>query len=267
MQTAIAEKADGIAVCLVDPKAFDAPTAQAVAAGIPVIAFNADTPAGSPNKRMAYVGQPLFQSGYNAAAKWLALVPKGSHVMLEIGVPGSLNTQPRLDGAKQYIKEQGDAWTYDVVDAGPDPASEISRIESYYLSHKDVKGLFGTGGSDTYACGFVSAKYGLAKAGVAVAGFDLFPQTLGYIKSWGRELHGRSASLSARLPACPADVSVAPFGRPPRPGRDRHQPRLRDQGQYRPLPWRQEPLHRHEQRRADVRLPDRTPMVPPCLID
>ena len=67
MQTAIAEKADGIAVCLVDPKAFDAPTAQAVAAGIPVIAFNADVPAGSPNKRPAYVGQPLFQSGYNAA--------------------------------------------------------------------------------------------------------------------------------------------------------------------------------------------------------
>ena len=183
MQTAIAEKADGIAVCLVDPKAFDAATDQAVAAGIPVIAFNADVPAGSPNKRVAYVGQPLFQSGYNAAAKWLATVPKGSHVMLEIGVPGSLNTQPRLDGAKQYIKEHGDAWTYDVVDAGPDPASEISRIESYYLSHKDVKGLFGTGGSDTYACGFVSNKYGLAKAGVAVAGFDLFPQTLGFIKS------------------------------------------------------------------------------------
>ena len=100
MQTAIAEKADGIAVCLVDPKAFDAATDQAIAAGIPVIAFNADMPAGSPNKRLAYVGQPLFQSGYNAAAKWLALVPKGSHVMLEIGVPGSLNTQPRLDGCQ-----------------------------------------------------------------------------------------------------------------------------------------------------------------------
>src|ERR1700758_650357 len=88
MQTAIAEKADGIAVCLVDPKAFDAPTATAIAAGIPVIAFNADVPAGSPNKRFAYVGQPLYQSGYSAATKWLKLVPKDSHVMLEIGVPG-----------------------------------------------------------------------------------------------------------------------------------------------------------------------------------
>ena len=42
-------------------------------------------------------------------------------------------------------------------------------------------------------------KYGLAKAGVAVAGFDLFPQTLGLHQEWGRELHGRSAGLSARF--------------------------------------------------------------------
>jgi simple sugar transport system substrate-binding protein len=183
MQTAIAEKADGIAVCLVDPKAFDAPTAAAMDAGIPVIAFNADVPTGSPNKRLAYVGQPLFQSGYSAALKWLKLLPKDAHVMLEIGVPGSLNTQPRLDGYIQAIKDQGNQVTYDVVNAGPDPATEISRIESYYLSHKKVAGLFATGGSDTYACGFVSAKYGLAKDGVIVAGFDLFPQSLGYIKT------------------------------------------------------------------------------------
>jgi simple sugar transport system substrate-binding protein len=183
MQTAIAEKADGIAVCLVDPKAFDAATAAAMAAGIPVVAFNADVPKGSPNKRLSYVGQPLFQSGYDVAMKWLKMVPKGGHVMLEIGVPGSLNTQPRLDGYIQAIKDQGNPVTYDVVNAGPDPATEISRIESYYLSHKNVAGLFATGGSDTYACSFVSAKYGLAKKGVIIAGFDLFPQTLGYIKS------------------------------------------------------------------------------------
>ena len=185
VQTAVAEKADGIAVCLVDPKAFDAAVGLATDAGIPVIAFNADVPAGSPNTRLAYVGQPLFQSGYNAAMKWLPLVQKagGKHVMLEIGVPGSLNTQPRLDGYIQAIKDHGNGITYDVVNAGPDPATEISRIESYYLSHKDVAGLFATGGSDTYACGFVANKYGLAKSGVVVAGFDLFPQTLGFIKT------------------------------------------------------------------------------------
>ncbi|HWK43381.1 MAG TPA: sugar ABC transporter substrate-binding protein [Stellaceae bacterium] len=183
MQTAIAQKADGIAVCLVDPTAFDAATTMAMAAGIPVVAFNSDVPAGSPNKRLSYIGQPLFQAGYNVALKWLPHVPAGGHVMLSIGVPGSLNTQPRLDGYIQAIKDQGNKITYDVVNTGPDPATEISRVESYYLSHKNAVGLIGTGGSDTYACGFVSNKYGLAKKGGVVAGFDLFPQTLGYIKS------------------------------------------------------------------------------------
>lgn len=183
MQTAIAQKSDGIAVCLVDPTAFDAATDMAAQAGIPVVAFNADVPVGSPNKRLSYVGQPLYQSGYNSALKWLKLIPKGGHVMLSIGVPGSLNTQPRLDGYIQAIKDSNSGVTYDVVNTGPDPATEISRVESYYLSHKTVNGLFGTGGSDTYACGFVSNKYGLVKAGGAVAGFDLFPQTLDFIKA------------------------------------------------------------------------------------
>jgi simple sugar transport system substrate-binding protein len=183
MQTAIAGKADGIAVCLIDPTAFDAPTASALAAGIPVIGYNADVPAGSPNKRLSYVGQPLYQSGYNIATRWLKSVPKGKHVMLSIPTPGTLNLQPRLDGYVQAIKDQGNPVTYDVVNSGADQATEISRIESYYLSHKDVAGLFGTGGGDTYACGFVSAKYGLAKKGVIVAGYDLYPQTLGYINT------------------------------------------------------------------------------------
>jgi simple sugar transport system substrate-binding protein len=183
METAIAEKADGIAVCLVDPTAFDAPTAKAMAAGIPVIAFNADVPVGSPNKRLAYVGQPLYQAGYNVAMKWIKMLPKGGHVMLSIGTPGSLNEQPRLDGYIQAIKDHGNGITYDVVNTGVDQATEISRIGSYCLSHKNVAGLFCSGGSDTYSAGFVSQQYGLAKKGVIVAGFDLFPQTLGYIKS------------------------------------------------------------------------------------
>jgi simple sugar transport system substrate-binding protein len=183
MQIAIAQKADGIAVCLIDAKAFDAPTANALAAGIPVIAYNADVPTGSPNKRLAYVGQPLYESGYNIATRWLTMVPKGGHVMLSIPSPGTLNLQPRLDGYIQAIKDHGNPVTYDVVNSGLDQATELSRIESYYLGHKDVAGLFGTGGGDTYACGFVSAKYGLCKKGVIVAGYDLYPQTLGYIKS------------------------------------------------------------------------------------
>src|SRR6476469_4815546 len=51
MNAAISRKADGIAVCVVDPKAFDAVTDKALKAGIPVVAYNADGSVN--NKRLA----------------------------------------------------------------------------------------------------------------------------------------------------------------------------------------------------------------------
>lgn len=180
METAIADQVDGIAVCLVDAEAFNKPTDDALSVGIPVIGYNADT---TPNSRLAYVGQSLYQSGYNIAQRWIPMIEPGSKVMLSIATPGSLNLQPRLDGYIQAIKDAGDPVTYEVLDSGVDQATEESRIESFYLANPDVKGLFGTGATDTLACGKISQKYALAAEGVISAGYDLLPETLDLIKS------------------------------------------------------------------------------------
>lgn len=179
MQTAIADKVDGIAVALVDAEAFNKPTEDALSIGIPVIGYNADTP----NARLAYVGQSLYQSGYNIAQKWLPMVKPGGKVMLSIATPGSLNLQPRLDGYIQAIKDAGDPVTYETLDSGVDQATEESRIESYYLANPDVVGMFGTGATDSLAVGKISQKYGLAAQGVITAGYDLLPETLALIQS------------------------------------------------------------------------------------
>ncbi|MGI8476356.1 MAG: sugar ABC transporter substrate-binding protein [Thermomicrobiales bacterium] len=179
MQTAIAAKVDGIAVCLVDAEAFNKPTEDALSIGIPVIGYNADTP----NARLNYVGQSLYQSGYNITKRWLQLVKESGHVMLSIGTPGSLNLQSRLDCYIQAIKDAGDPVTYDTLESGVDEATSESRIESYYLAHKDVAGMFGTGGSDTKFVGKISKKYGLAAQGVITAGYDLEPETLSFVES------------------------------------------------------------------------------------
>jgi simple sugar transport system substrate-binding protein len=180
MQTAIAAKVDGIAVCLVDAEAFNKPTEDALSIGIPVIGYNADT---QPNSRLAYVGQSLYQSGYNIAQRWLPLVKKGGKVMLAIATPGSLNLQPRLDGYIQAIKDAGDPVTYDTLTSGVSEDEELSNVESYYLANKDVVGMFGTGGGDTKAIGKISQKYGLAAQGVVTAGYDLEPETLAAVQS------------------------------------------------------------------------------------
>src|SRR5690625_1381085 len=60
MNAAIAAKADGIAIALVDPHAFNEPVQRALDAGIPVIAYNADV---KDNARLGYVGQDLYLAG------------------------------------------------------------------------------------------------------------------------------------------------------------------------------------------------------------
>lgn len=180
MQTAIAANVDGIAVCLVDAEAFNQPTEDAMSIGIPVIGYNADT---ENNARLAYVGQSLYESGYNIAKRWLPMVKEGGKVMLSIATPGSLNLQPRLDGYIDAIKDAGDPVTYDTLDSGVDQATQLSRIEAYYLANPDVVGMFGTGATDSLVVGQVSQKYALAAEGVITAGYDLLPETLSLIQS------------------------------------------------------------------------------------
>ena len=85
------------AVALVDLHAFNAPTTKALAAKIPVVAYNADA---AGNARLAYIGQDLFVSGQEMGQHIIELVPSGD-VALFIATPGSLNIQPRIDGAQR----------------------------------------------------------------------------------------------------------------------------------------------------------------------
>ncbi len=177
MNTAIAGKADAIAVPIVDPKAFDAPTDKALAAGIPVFAYNADAPAGASNKRLAYIGQDLFLSGQQMGERIVKLVGSGE-VALFIATPGQLNIQPRIDGASAAIKKSGGKITVHEIATGPTVNEELSKIQAFYLGHKQVKGMFAVDAGSTQGVGAVSQQYGLSKKGVVCGGFDLLPKTL-----------------------------------------------------------------------------------------
>ena len=101
--TAVAGKADAIAVCLVDPRGFDRLVENALAAGIPVFSYNADSHG---NKRLAYIGQDLFLSGQMMGERIVKLVGSGK-VAIFIATPGQLNLQPRVDDAMDSIKKSG----------------------------------------------------------------------------------------------------------------------------------------------------------------
>jgi len=177
MNSAIAAKADAIAVCLVDPHAFNDPVERALAAGIPVFAYNADAPLSSGNKRLAYIGQDLFKAGQLMGQRILELVPSG-RIGLFIATPGQLNIQPRIDGAQDVLKKSGRTYQIDIVATGATVNEEISKVKAYYLGHQDVKGMFAVDGGTTEGIAECMQQYGLVAKGVHGGGFDLLPQTL-----------------------------------------------------------------------------------------
>lgn len=174
LNTAIAAGVDAIAVSLVDLHAFNEPVKRAMDAGIPVFAYNADA---TGNDRLAYIGQDLYASGQALGRRIVDLVGEGPVVGF-IATPGQLNIQPRLDGAKDAIKASGKNITLDEIATGPTVNEEVSRVDAYYVGHKDVKGMFAVDAGSTMAVGKAMEKYGLHATGVRAGGFDLLPNTL-----------------------------------------------------------------------------------------
>jgi len=182
MNTAIAGKADGIAVSIIDPTAFNAPVESALSAGIPVLSYNADAPATSKNARMAYIGQDLYASGFQMGNRIASLIPSGDVVGF-IATPGSLNIQPRINGAKDAIKASGQPINFTEIATGAAVNDELSRIEAYYIGHPSLKGMFAVDAGSTQGTGQIMEKYGLAAKGVHAGGYDLLPKTLQEINS------------------------------------------------------------------------------------
>lgn len=175
MNAAIASNADGIAVAMVDQVAFDQPIKRALDAGIPVVSYNAKDV--TENANLAYIGQSLFDAGKALGERIVANVDSGDVVGF-IATPGQLNIQPRMDGAKAAIEASGKDITLHQVASGPTINEEFSRVQAYYLGHKNVAAMFAVDGGSTAAVANTMAQYGLADQGIYAGGFDLLPRTL-----------------------------------------------------------------------------------------
>jgi simple sugar transport system substrate-binding protein len=175
MRHAVSAKADGIAVSIIDPTAFNNPTRLALSHGIPVVSYNAD--GGKQNKRLAYVGQDNYQSGLELGSRVVRLCSSGD-VYLFIATPGQQNIQPRIDGALDAIRDSGKPIRTHVVSSGVDVGHERSKVEATYKANKDLRGLFAVDAGSTAGVAAVMRKYRLNKHGVCAGGYDLLPVTL-----------------------------------------------------------------------------------------
>ncbi|MCA3747646.1 MAG: sugar ABC transporter substrate-binding protein [Rubrobacter sp.] len=177
MNTAISGNADGIAVSIVDPEAFNDPIRRALDQGIPVVAYNANGKGPGTNPALAYIGQDLFLSGVEMGKRIVELVKEG-RVALFIATKGQLNIQPRIDGAIQAIEDSGAPIEYEEIETGAELPEELNRIDAYYQGHKDIDGMFAVDAGSTQGVAQVMQKYNLHEQGVRAGGYDLLPKTL-----------------------------------------------------------------------------------------
>jgi simple sugar transport system substrate-binding protein len=170
---AISSKVDGIATSLISATAFTAPVKKALAAGIPIVAYNADEPQ---TGRLAYIGQDLFVSGQQMGEHIVSLLPNGGEIGLFIATPGAANIQPRIDGAKDTLKAHPNI-KYDVVATGAAVPAELTAINSWAQGHSSAKGMFAVDAGSTQGLAQTIQKQGLKDKGWVGGGYDLTPIT------------------------------------------------------------------------------------------
>ena len=102
------------------------------------------------------------------------LVPSGD-VALFIATPGSLNIQPRIEGALETLKKHPSITTH-VIASGAAVPQELTVIESYLTGHPETKGMFAVDAGSTQGVAQTIQKQG-AKGKVKGGGYDLLEIT------------------------------------------------------------------------------------------
>jgi simple sugar transport system substrate-binding protein len=167
IQSAIDSKVDGIAVTLPDPLAI-APTVQkAIAAGIPVVAFNAGIGQYQQSGAMSYFGSDESLAGQTAGKR--ASTDGYKNLLCVIQFQGQVQLEARCDGVKSTFTGK---WSKIYVNGNDRPA-EQSTIAAKLKQDPSIDFVVTLGAPDALAA-MSAVKDSSSKAKVGT--FDFNPQ-------------------------------------------------------------------------------------------
>lgn len=178
LEQVIAKNPKGIAVSCVNPDGLKDSINKAIAQGIPVVTFDADSP---DSDRYSFLGTGNYYAG-TVAARALAEAIGGSGQVGVLQVPGLHNLQQRVDGFKDTLERlYPDVEVVQVVNGNLDQAEGAKVTAGMLQAYPGIKGLFG---SDSSAgVGAATAVKEAGKAGdIKIIAFDTDTGTLDLIK-------------------------------------------------------------------------------------
>jgi simple sugar transport system substrate-binding protein len=171
IETAVANKVNGIAVSIQDDDAFDQSVANAMKAGIPVVSFNVDDSKGAAgNARMAFMGQDFVQTGYLIAQRMIKdhNIGKGDLVFTPVEWPEAVYATLRYAGVKKALDEVGAK--SEMVGTGANLSDVQTKEVQYLLGHPETKAIIGLGSSPLTVAPKAIQE---AKMKIPLGGFDL----------------------------------------------------------------------------------------------
>jgi ribose transport system substrate-binding protein len=143
MDDLIARGVDGIAVSCNDPTACVAPIDRAVAAGIPVMTWDSDSPN---SNRFTFLSIDNYAEGQTAADLLARTIGRRGKVAVITGVLGGLNLDQRVAGFQARLAEAyPDMQIVRVFASNEDINLGVQGVEETMQAHPDLRGWFFAG--------------------------------------------------------------------------------------------------------------------------
>ena len=192
LEQIIAKHPAGIAISCMDADAYAPVIDKAIAAGIPVVTFDSDSPS---SDRLAFIGTENYAAGA-AAAKYIGDKLNGTGKVAAVTTTGQSNVNERISGFQETMKsDYPGIQLVQVVDSGTDEVTAATNVASLLSNNKDLDYIF---------CAVVSASTGsqqaLQEAGLTdrtkIVAFDTDNVTLDAIKA------GKVEATVSQAPWC-----------------------------------------------------------------
>lgn len=176
----VATKPKGVLLTCIDPSALKEPIDNAVAAGVPVITFDTDSP---DSKRLSFVSTDnsflgVFLMDYVAAN----LIPSGRATVGVVGRTNQLNIRQRMDGFAARAKANySGVKVLDFVDDQGELTIATAAVAAQLQANPDISVIFAADGVG--AAGAVQACKEANRTGIKIMTVDQTQDILDLIKA------------------------------------------------------------------------------------